>query len=503
MCNPDEETGLLSGGHRVQKHNWFSQVGSAFLVGVLGFAGGVILMKLNQGEINHKSHHFREPTGSFVPAAKYSKFQPLSLQLFTGGAPVDIINDEDGTSYPNPECQDARIFGTFIGAMNCYKGHKNTTEDVIDRLAIMTDAVEKAYELSDKSNDTLKLFIAPEFFFRGRNGAYILHPTDDHKYLFNDDDGTCRAEICLILTALEQLVADARFEDWVFLFGTAILSEALPVEDTWDFLFYNFGMLYKGYDPAKTKDPKGNRFLIPKRYVSNLDFLTPQRQIEGTRQIFQSSSPIDDLAVLNPHNLSHKTYDRDIWHQYKGELVTLGYTMIEYGWFLMDGITMTVEICLDHDMRTALTTYLAEASSRKSTLIPSSYDNKIDYVQIPKHQAQISIVSSAEMTVSPTALALADKGTIILQDGMHDDDINMTWVYECFKYEWQFDGGSEVIQRTASISPTEVLFHYQVDDQYQKHSIYSDWKNSLRGVFTNTQYEPMIVAYNPRDVAEV
>jgi hypothetical protein len=25
----------------------------------------------------------------------------------------------------------------------------------------------------------------------------------------------------------------------------------------------------------------------------------------------------------------------------------------------------------------------------------------------------------------------------------------------------------------------------------------------LRGVFTNTQYEPMIVAYSPRDVAEV
>ena len=501
MCTADEETGLISGGRRESKPSFFAQIGGAVFVGLIGFAAGILLMKVDPG--HSTAYHDASSAAAITPPSKYTKFQPLSLQLYTGGAPVDIFDEETNTSYANPECSDARLFGVISGSMHCYKGHKNSTDDVADRVAIMTEAVERAYTLSDKSSDTLKLFIAPEFFFRGRNGAYILHETEQHQYLFNDDDGTCLAEVCRILVALESLVADARFEDWLFLFGTAVLAETLPIQDTWDYLFYNFGILYKGFDPAKINDPHGKRFLIPKRYVSNLDFLTPERQIDGTHQIFQSPNPIDDLAVLNPHNLSHKTYDRKIWHQYKDELKTIGYTMIEYGWFLMDGITMTVEICLDHDMRTALTTYLADASSANSTLIPSSHDNQVDYVKIPAHQAQISIVSSAEMTVAPTALVLADKGTIILQDGMNDDDVNMTWAYECYKYDWEFDGGSQVIQRNATLTPTEVLFHYQVDRSYKRHSIYSNWKESLRGVFSATQYEPMILAYGTQDIAKV
>jgi hypothetical protein len=497
MCTTDEETGLLRGGRRHEKINWQTLVAGSILFSLIGFAFGYLSKEGKEGMPS-------SITDGSIPLSKYTKFQPLSLQFYTGGAPVKLLNETDGSIYPNPECKDSQIFGTLAGVMHCYKGHRNTTEDVSDRVAIMTEAVERAYELSDKSSDTLKIFVAPEFFFRGRNGAYILHPTDQHKYLFNDDEnGNCRAEICYILMSLEKLVADARFEDWVFLFGTAVLAETLPVEDAWDFLFYNFGILYRGYDPEAVNDPKGKRFLIPKRYVSNLDFLTPDRQIDGTRQIFQSRSPIDDLAVLNPHNLSHKTYDRRIWHQYKDELKMLGYTMIEYGWFIMDGITMTVEICLDHDMRTALTTYLADAANINSTLIPSSYDNHVEYVEIPKHQAQISIVSSAEMTVAPSALALADGGSIILQDGMNDDDVNMTWDYECFKYDWAFDGGSQVIQRHSTISPTEVLFHFNAEREYTKHSIYPDWKTSLRGVFSTAKYEPMIVAYPSKAVTLV
>ena len=86
---------------------------------------------------------------------------------------------------------------------------------------------------------------------------------------------------------------------------------------------------------------------------------------------------------------------------------------------------------------------------------------------------------------------------------MNDDDANMTWSYECYKYEWEFNGGSEVVQRNASITPTEVLFHYEVNRGYEKHSIYDDWKKELRGVFSTAKYEPMISAYEPRELASV
>lgn len=45
-------------------------------------------------------------------------------------------------------------------------GLEDAAEDIERRLSIMTDAVERAYEKSDKDNSVLKIFLAPEFFFR-------------------------------------------------------------------------------------------------------------------------------------------------------------------------------------------------------------------------------------------------------------------------------------------------------------------------------------------------
>lgn len=491
MGLPDEETGLLRGGRRSRVVTYFSQIMSAIFFALFGFSLAMVFLKHDS---TPSSNAIGLPTATSTNS-KYDKFQALNFQLYTGGAPAKL-NETNAT---NPECSKLANFGRLDGDMYCYMGHKNQTRDVFDRMAVMTDAVERAYELSEKSSDTLKIFVAPEFFFRGRNGAYIVD-SDDPRAFFDDEDGECKSEICEILVGLEKLVAQARFEDWLFLFGTAIVSEALPVEDTWDYLFYNFGILYKGYDPATTNH-KGKRFLIPKRYVSNMDFLTPERQLNPTHEILQDT---DAQTVLNPHKLKHHNYDRHIWRIYKDEVERLGYTMIEYGWLLMDGITLSIEICLDHDMRTALTAYLVDSVKVEPTLIPSSRNDRIDYVEIPKHQAQISLVSSAGMTVNPASLALADEGSIILQDGMESQDLDMKWGYECFRYDWQFSGGSEVIQRNATMTPTEVVFHYDVHRGAKKHSLYEqDWKHSLRGVFSSAEYEPKIIAFEPAKIARV
>jgi hypothetical protein len=112
------------------------------------------------------------------------------------------------------------------------------------------------------------------------DGAYVFFnesaPADSdkkrHDKYFEDqygkEDEKC-TEVCHILKGLEYLVADPKYEDWLFLFGTVIVSEILPKEDAFDYLFYNFAPVYKGYDPEKT-DHFGKRFLVPKRYVSNI-----------------------------------------------------------------------------------------------------------------------------------------------------------------------------------------------------------------------------------------
>lgn len=241
----------------------------------------------------------------------------------------------------------------------------------------------------------------------------------------------------------------------MFLFGTVIASEALPLEDTFDYQFYNFAPLYKGFDPASSKGV-GKRFLVPKRYVSNIDFLTPMRDLLNSTDAMELLDEKDNLALTldNPHASGRKKYDSAIWTSYKDELATLGYTMIEYGWLFLDGVSFSVEICLDHLIHRALQTYLADVVTGSKVRIPSSANDSIEWVGIPKQQAQVSLVSSAGMDVTVESLALADGGHIFLQDGM-DGDVEPHTTYgedECRPNTNEFFGGSQSVRRNAVVS---------------------------------------------------
>jgi hypothetical protein len=85
----------------------------------------------------------------------------------------------------NPECEGRlNTLGHFnedttnvslpITFWQCYLGLDDPIEDAHRRLQIMTDAVEKAHQLADPDPATLKVFNAPEFFFRGKEGAYLF-----------------------------------------------------------------------------------------------------------------------------------------------------------------------------------------------------------------------------------------------------------------------------------------------------------------------------------------
>ena len=207
--------------------------------------------------------------------------------------------------------------------MQCYIGLPDPMLDVRGRIEIMMDAVEKAYAVvtapeNHDDTETLKVFVAPEFFWRGITGAYSFEYDE-----LPNDPSFC-GPICQILMGLENIVAQERFQDWVFLFGTIVASDTLPTEDPYDYLFYNFAPVYKGYNPDKMGF-EGKRFLVPKRYVSSSDFLTPQRHLNESSFKQLIGQPPGDSTVYNPHDFNQRRYDPTMWKKYKDELSTLGY----------------------------------------------------------------------------------------------------------------------------------------------------------------------------------
>ena len=430
-----------------------------------------------------------ESGNEILPSSPYTKFQGLGFEIYTGSAPAFLDTKK---RKKNPECISQYSYGVADGELQCYIGHQNPVNDLQRRLEIMSTAVDRAYELSDKDNTTLKVFVAPEFFWRGKEGAYI----------FDSETKGC-GYICQILHGLENIVQRQKFKDWLFVFGTIVASESLPSNDEYDYLFYNFAPVYKGFDPDDTTHV-GKRFLVPKRYVSHIDFLTPRRFFSHglAKQLIDEGEASDD-TLFNPYDFDQKKYDNEGWNEYKGDLANLGYTMIEYGWFLMDGITITLEICLDHDRHSALDSYMADVVTGSKTMIPSGGKDGMTLTSIPVHQAQISLVSSAGMTVNAKSLVLAHKGTILLQDGLNNGD--STWEHHG-QQGILFDGGSEAVRRYAILSPTDVFFEYKLNTAYKKHHIYEndhEWMKALNKTFSTMMYEPKITVYEPVDISKV
>jgi hypothetical protein len=180
--------------------------------------------------------------------------------------------------------------------------------------------------------------------------------------------------------------------------------------------------------------------------------------------------------------------------------------MIEYDWLMVDGISFTCEICFDHDRRSAKNTYLADIVTGRTTRIPSSSDKGLTFVPIPAYQAQISLVSSAGMTVTEDALALTNMGVIFLQDGLNNSSNRMYWgAMEGCEYTkgFQFDGGTEAVRREAILSKDDVFFEYRSVQSFQRYPVYYEWEKRLKGSFSSNVYPPELVIYASMDVAQV
>ena len=89
-----------------------------------------------------------------------------------------------------------------------YLGAADATTDINKRCAIMKKAIQTAHGSSDidttVSPPTLKIFMAPEFFYRGAEGGYPLH------------------SMSTIMEEMRTETGDVKYKDWMFVYGTAI-----------------------------------------------------------------------------------------------------------------------------------------------------------------------------------------------------------------------------------------------------------------------------------------
>ena len=362
----------------------------------------------------------------FAWGKHYENFQALGFGIYTGGAPAVMGKDLKCMAnlycpsrfFIGGVCWDCLIFNPvcecdknaltcdkmtgFFGDPNfsdvqCYVGNENRTQDILGRIAVMEDAVEKAYEMASTDKRTLKIFNAPEFFWRGPRGSYSM------TNMFETGGA-----LELIIDALDNIAQQKRFEHWLFIFGTIVASEDIILSDgTNKTAYINVAPTLRGFDPATTNE-EGMKMLVPKRYLSYVDFLADDRI---------SAEPF----VQDPY-ITQSEYDNTIWNSAAKYLEESDYFLLKDSWLIMDNIAMTIEICLDHAKGFAQNMYTRLRASQGQQQIPSIEDGAVRQVNVPTSMSQVSLVTSAGLTIEEKSLVLTNGGSLFLIDGKNPDN---------------------------------------------------------------------------------
>ena len=257
--------------------------------------------------------------------------------------------------------------------------------------------MEVGYSKASQDPTVLKIFNAPEFFFRGPYGAY------DFSSIVPSTNGSLAA-IGNILSGLEGIAADKKYEDWLFVFGTIIASESelgnFPAEGQTNATlqpFYNFAPVLKGYDPSEGQKP-GMKFILPKTYISGIDFLTSNRAPATTTE-YDDPKLEAVLAVLNDE---------------------LQYTVAKNSFLVIDDVLFAVEICLDHLNKVAKTNFAKWLSDPSAVSVPAGGAGTLSYPyenQPPPGLPQLQIITSSGMKIFNDSVLVGNGGDVVLQDG--------------------------------------------------------------------------------------
>ncbi len=147
-------------------------------------------------------------------------------------------------------------FPKRTAAGQTYLGLADAKEDIDARCQLMLRAIQTADNAIASSSppggdDCLKVFMAPEFFFRGEKGAYSL---DDVQYA---------------VEKLQKIAADDQWKNWLFIFGT-IVGFWDQADPTLNKKVINYALIQEGGIAAS--GPDGAR-IVTKELMSGIDFI--------------------------------------------------------------------------------------------------------------------------------------------------------------------------------------------------------------------------------------
>ena len=194
----------------------------------------------------------------------------------------------------------------------CYIGDRVTAQDLKRRVSVLSQAMIVAAAHADNNPRTLKVFAAPEFFFRGAFGAYDAMTWAQAKFDLSE--------------ALERLTSSSPFNEWLVVCGTII---AVHYGNESTSTFYNAAPIYF----------QGRKMIIFKKYISDIDFL----DVVGAKRVRSPYIVCQDNAT--DHEACLYGLSQHWMLRYFG---FLDYDVIVNNTFDVLGVRVGIEICLDH-----------------------------------------------------------------------------------------------------------------------------------------------------------
>jgi len=250
-----------------------------------------------------------------------------------------------------------------------YVGLDSDREDIAARVALFKEALiaAKNSPMVDNGSNVLKIFMAPEFYFRGARGAYPLD-------LLNSGGADDRG----LVGALTDLIKGSEWADWLVVFGTIIgrSSGGRGRNEV-----YNVALVQQG---SFTKDTRLDKcVVIMKEFMSDIDFLDIA---PGGLTLEQ----VSHLPAMGPGTYALEQNN-------PGQGGTGGYNGGSI--FMLNGITFGLEVCLDHLARRLLRAW------------PLAGDLFV----------QVQLIPSGGMSIETGAVATQTGGLVFNVDGLTSD----------------------------------------------------------------------------------
>jgi hypothetical protein len=194
----------------------------------------------------------------------YTKLQFIAYSICTGPQNVSTTSNKQKylglpTSLPDLKKRNADTPISIDAAIE--RGIPIAAIDIAERIKLVKSVLEQAAQEvtnsgSDK-DDILKLFMMPEFFFRGEHGAYSMPDYD------------------LVVTSLQELVKEElKWKNWIFVFGS-IISMPNPTKPIDEQEVYNTVLVQKGGFSGSTllQPASDNAKIVMKEFKSGIDFI--------------------------------------------------------------------------------------------------------------------------------------------------------------------------------------------------------------------------------------